>query len=153
MTKCTTTWLLTLGMAAATMSCIFHASKQNPEKAAAVAEEFVRVAVVDRDMDKAYSLLDPEVQSNAPKEKFVEILADMNSHGSPTKITAIEFEPIVAEEGLNIYLTGENGGERFYYRIPMRGDDKTGYKPVGILRGQYAPSGLRQPLQNKSAGE
>ncbi len=150
MTRYAKTWLLVIVIVAASTACTFHTSKQDPEKAAAVAEEFAKAALVDRDMDKAYTLLDPEVQSNAPKRKFVEILAEMNSHGSPTKVTATEFEPIAGEEGLNIYLTGENGGETFYFRVPMRGSDRKGYKPIGILRGQYAPSELKQRLHGKA---
>ncbi len=63
----------------------------------------------------------------------------------------MEFEPIPGQEGMNIYLTGENGAEKFYYRIPMKGSEGKGYKAAGVFRGQgpYAPSELRQPLQVK----
>ena len=32
------------------------------------------------------------------------------------------------------------------YRIPMVGNAPSGYKPVGLLRGEYAASDSRQPL-------
>lgn len=100
-------------------------------------------------MDKAYGLLDAEVQSNAPKEKFTEVVMSIVAEISPTVVTATEFEPIPGQEMMNIYLTGEKGAEKLYYRIPMRGNAEKGYRPVGILRGQYAPSEFRQPLQIK----
>jgi hypothetical protein len=134
---------------AISVSCSFHASKQNPDAAAAAAIVFAKAALVDRDMDKAYSLLDPEVQSNAPKEKFAEVARSIVADISPTTVTATDFEPLAGQEMMNIYLVGEKGSERLYYRIPMRGNAEKGYKPIGILRGQYAPSESRQPLQVK----
>jgi hypothetical protein len=131
------------------VSCSFHASKQDPDKAAAAAIVFAKAALVDRDMDKAYGLLDPEVQSNASKEKFAEVAMSIVADITPTVVTAMEFEPVPGQEMMNIYLTGEKGVEKIYYRIPMRGDAEKGYKPIGILRGQYAPSESRQPLQVK----
>ena len=120
---------LTFIMLAAIPACSSHASKQNPELAAARAVEFARAAFVDRDIDKAYGLLDPEFQAYAPKEKFVEVITTMNSPISPTVITATEFEPILGQEGMNIYLTGEDGGEKFYYRIPMKGSEGNVIRP------------------------
>jgi hypothetical protein len=140
---------IVLSVLAATAGCSGHASKQDPDKAAASAIAFARAALVERDMDKAYSLLDPEVQSNAPKEKFVEVAMSIVADISPTLVTATEFEPIPGQEMMNIYLTGEKGAEKIFYRIPMRGNAEKGYKAVGILRGQYAPSQSRQPLQVK----
>ena len=146
---------LTVLLLAALPACTFHASKQNPEVAAASAVEFAKAAFMERNIDKAYGLLDPEFQAYAPKEKFVEVITAMNTPASPTVVTATEFEPIPGQEGMNIYLTGENGAEKFYYRIPMKGSEEEGYKAAGVFRGQgpYTPSELRQPLQvSRSTG-
>lgn len=142
---------LTVLLLAAFPACTFHASKQNPEAAAASAAEFAKAAFVERNIDKAYGLLDPEFQSYAPREKFAEVITAMNTPTSPAVVTATEFEPIPGQEGMNIYLTGENGAEKFYYRIPMKGSEGRGYKAAGVFRGQgpYAPSESRQPLQVK----
>lgn len=149
MNKLLTTTVLSI--LAAILSCSFHASKQDPDKAARSAVEFAKAVLVERDMDKGYGLLDPEVQSNAPKEKFAEVAMSIVADISPTVVTATEFEPIPGEEMMNIYLTGEKGTEKLYYRIPMRGNAEKGYKPVGILRGEYPPSASRQPLQAKAS--
>jgi hypothetical protein len=141
--------LLLMALLVASTDCTFHASKQDPERAATSAVEFAKAALINRDFDKAYSLLDSEVQSNASKETFAKILSEMNSKGSPIVITATEFEPIPGQEGMNIYLNGEAGSEKFHYRVLMKGNGEAGYKPAGILRGWYAPSNSRQPLQIK----
>ena len=60
-------------------ACTFYASKQDPDKAAIAAIEFARVAFVEHNVDQAYSLLDPEFQPYAPKEKLAEALATVNS--------------------------------------------------------------------------
>ena len=129
-------------------SCTLHASKQDPDKAAVSAVAFAKAALIERDMNKAYAMLDAEVQSNSPKEKFSEIVLKMASDKAPTSVTATDFEPIGGAEMMNIYLVGETNGEKLYYRVPMRGDSQKGYKPVGILRGHYAPSELRHAVQN-----
>lgn len=129
-------------------SCTSHASKQSPQLAAASAAEFAKVAFVERDIDKAFSMLDPEFQAYATKEKFSEVVTTMNTPTAPTVVTATEFESIPGQEGMNIYLIGENDAEKFYYRIPMKGSEGKGYKAAGVFRSQgpYAPSELRQPL-------
>jgi hypothetical protein len=133
------------------LACTFFVSQQNPEKAAASATEFAEVAFVERNIDKAYDLLDPEFQTYATKKKFAEVLAAINSPTSPTTVTATEFESIPNQEGVNIFLIGENKDEKFYYRLPMKGTEEKGYKVAGIFRGkdQYEPSALRRPLQIK----
>jgi hypothetical protein len=141
--------LIIVVMLALLPACGIRTSKQNPDKAATSAVGFAKVALVDRDMDKAYQLLDAEAQSNVPKEKFVEILLDMNSDSLVRVVTATEFEAIPGQDAMNIYLVGENGRDKFHYRIPMKGSDTDGYKPFGIMRGQYQPSASRQPLSVK----
>lgn len=141
--------LIILLVLATIPNCTLHASKQDPEKAADIAIAFAKAALIDRDVNKAYDLLDPEAQSNVPKDRFAEILKDMTSESMVSVVTATEFEPMPGQDGINIYLTGDNGREKFYYRIPMKGNGDTGYKPFGLLRGQYAPSDSRQPLHLK----
>jgi signal recognition particle receptor subunit beta len=143
--------ILTVVIIALSSACTFNASKQNPEKAAASAVEFAKVAFIDRNVDKAYSLLDPEFQAIAPKEKLNEALAVVNAPTTPTTVTATEFEPVAGQDGMMIYLIGENGSEKFYYRLGMKGTEEKGYKVAGIFRNpeQYPPSELKQPLAVK----
>jgi hypothetical protein len=136
---------------AALAACSFNVSKQNPEKAAASAIEFAKAAFVEKDTDKAFNLLDPEFQAYATKEKFTDVISVINTPTSPTVVTATEFEPIPGQDGVNVFLVGEKGAEKFYYRIPMKGTEAKGYKAAGVFRvhGQFPPSESRQPLQVK----
>ena len=140
-------------MLATISACTFHALKHEPERAAVSAVEFAKAAFVQRDIDRAFGLLDPEFQQYAPKEKLAEVLATMNSPTSPTVVTATEFELIHGQEGMIIYLIGENGSERFYYRLPMKRTEEKGYKVAGVFRnqGQYLPSESRQPLRARGS--
>ena len=132
-------------------ACTFYASKQDPDKAAIAAVEFARVAFVEHNVDKAYSLLDPEFQAYAPKEKLAEALATVTSPTPPTIVTATESEPVPGQEGMFIYLIGESGSDKYYYRLAMKGSEGKGYKVAGIFRnqGSYPPAELKRPLQVK----
>ena len=112
------------------------------------ATEFAQAAFVDKDIDKAFSLLHPEAQAYITKEKFSQTLTVMNTPTSPKSIVATDYEPVQGGEGMNIYITGESDTETFYYRIPMKGTQLTGYKPAGFFRNQgpYPKSSLRKPL-------
>jgi hypothetical protein len=129
-------------------SCTLHVSKQNPALAAASAAEFAKLAFVERNIDKAFSMLDPEFQAYVTKEKFTEIITTMNTPMAPTVVAATESEPVPGQEGVNIYLIGESGADKFYYRISMKGSEGKGYKAAGVFRstGPYTPSESRQPL-------
>lgn len=116
--------------------------------AGASATEFAQTAFVEKNVDRAFSLLHPDAQAYMTKEKFSEVLSTMNSPTSPKSIIATDYEPVVGEEGMNIYVTGESDRETFYYRIPMKGTQQKGYKPAGLFRnnGPYPKTPSRQPL-------
>jgi hypothetical protein len=129
-------------------ACSFRAFKQNPIMAAASATEFAQVAFVEKNIDKAFSMLDPEAQAYITKENFTQGLMKINTPTAPESIMATDYEPIQGQEGMNIYVTGEGPKETFYYRIPMKGTEQKGYKPAGIFRnpGPYPKSPMRRPL-------
>jgi len=140
--------LLAIVLLTVTTACSFRAFKQSPIMAAASATEFAQVAFVEKNVDKAFSMLDPEAQAYITKENFSQGLTKMNSPTAPTSIIATDFEPIQGQEGMNIYVRGENDTETFYYRIPMKGTQDKGYKPAGLFRnpGPYPKSPMRRPL-------
>ena len=129
-------------------ACSYRAFQQNPIMAATSATEFAQIAFVEKNIDKAFTMLDPEAQAYITKEKFSQTLTTMNTPTSPKSIVATDFEPIQGQEGMNIYITGESDTETFYYRIPMKGTAGKGYKSVGAFRnpGPYPKSPLRRPL-------
>lgn len=131
----------------ATTACI-NVSRHKPILAAASANAFVQAALVEKNIDKAYGMLDPELQARTSKADFAQVITTMTTPTAPLSINATEFEPIPGQEGMNIYITGESDRETFYYRIPMKGTQLKGYKPVGIFRNQgpYPASSARQRL-------
>jgi len=141
--------LLALSLLTATTACFYYRTfNHNPIMAATSATEFAQVAFVERNADKAFNMLHPDAQAYSTKQKFAEVLTAMNSPTSPLSVNATDFEPIQGEEGMNIYLTGENDTQTFYYRIQMRGTREKGYKPAGLFRNPkpYPKSPLRRPL-------
>lgn len=123
-------------------------SNHSPIMAAMSATQFAQVAFVEKNTDKAFSMLHPDLQAYTTKEKFAQGLTKMNSPTAPTSIMATDYEPVQGEEGMNIYLTGENDTKTFYYRISMKGSQNKGYKPAGLFRnpGPYPKSPSRIPL-------
>lgn len=143
--------ILLLTMLAVCSACFISVTKHNEDSAAISAVEFAKAAFVERNAEKAYNLLAEKSQAYYSKEKITEVLANMNSPTSPTVITATEFEPIAGQEMMNIFLAGENGSEKFYYRLEMTGTEQKGYKVSGFFRaqGQYPISQSRRPLPVK----
>ena len=140
--------LLAIFLIATTTACFYRAYYHSPIKAATSAAEFAQVAFVERNIDKAFSMLHPDFQAYTTKEEFARVLTGMNSPRAPLSINATDYERIVSGEGMNIYLTGENDTQTFYYRIPMMGTAQKGYKPAGIFRNPepYPKSESRHPL-------
>ncbi|HET6979018.1 MAG TPA: hypothetical protein VFI24_21980 [Pyrinomonadaceae bacterium] len=128
--------LLTLLLLTVTAACFYRGNRQSPIMAATRATEFAQAAFVEQNKDKAFNLLHPEFQAYTTREKFAQILTAMNTPIAPSSINATDFEPIPGQEAMSIYITGESDRETFYYRIPMKGNVRDGYKPVGIFRNQ-----------------
>ena len=143
--------LLAIILLAVSSACFFNVIKHYQDKAAIRAVEFAEAAFVERNVDKAFSLLAPVSQNYYSKEKIAELLITMNSPTSPAVVTATEFEPALGQELMSIFLVGENGDEKFYYRLELLGTEPKGYRVSGLFRGrgQYPPSQLRKPLPIK----
>lgn len=113
--------LLASFLLTATTACYYQSFKHSPSLAAASATEFAQVAFVEQNVDKAFSLLHPDFQAYGTKEKLSQVLTTMNTPTAPRTITTTDYEPVIGQEVMIIYLTGENGAEKFYYRILMKG--------------------------------
>lgn len=115
--------------------------------AANAATKFAQIAFVDRDGPKAHGLLSPSVAEQLPGDKLSEMIVKMHPKSFPTRVTAVEFEPMPGQKGMLIYLKGTGEGEDFHYRFVMEGDAPSGYRVSGLFRGSgpYPPSN-RRPL-------
>lgn len=133
-----------LAVAAAGCNAISH----DPAVAARGAVEYGMTAFVAGDADRSYALLSDEIKTTTAPEKYREILTGLHPASRPLSLTATEFEPVPGQELIQIFLHGENGPERFHYRVVMQGTVRAGYRVAGMFRGSgpYPPSALRKHL-------
>ena len=98
------------------------------------AEEFARVVFVKRDFENGYGLLADGTKRYVSLEQFKAVLSKLHPKAFPRTVTALEYEPMPGEKAIYIFLTGENSGEQFYYRLTMEGTATTGYKVLRFDR-------------------
>ena len=108
--------------------------------AAKRALEFVRVAFIDKNLDKAYELLSDGGKRHVPLDKFKQSIAAMHPRGYPTKVTAIEYEPMAGEKAIYIFMKGQNSEDQFGYRITLEGSADTDYRVLKVDQGSGFPS-------------
>jgi hypothetical protein len=106
------------------------------------AEEFAQIVFVKQDVENGYELLADGTKRHVSRGQFKTVLSKLHPKAFPKTVTAIEYEPMPGEKAIYIFLTGENSGEYFYYRLTMEGTATTGYKVLRLDRaGQpYPPS-------------
>jgi len=117
--------------------------------ASAQAERFADAAFIEHDLDVAYSLLTPEMKKQLSPQQFKDLLAKMHpSTQYPDAVNATDYEPVPGQRGMNIFLFGQTGVERFYYRLYMEGTKESNYAVGGLWRndGPYPPTTMRQRL-------
>ena len=105
------------------------------ERAAAEkAEEFARVAFIRQDMASGYALLADGTKRYVTLPQFKAVVERLHPRTLPKTVKATEYEPMVGENAIYIFLTGENSGEHFYYRLIMEGTATTGYRVLRLDR-------------------
>jgi len=131
------------------ISCTASVIHHDEDMAAKTAIEFSKVAIVQHNIQNGYSLMSDNAKKTVSLEQYSQVFSQMHPSLYPLFLTAKEFEPMPGQKGMNIFLYGENGSERFFYRLTMEGTKETGYKVSGIYRGSgpYPPSKLRQTLK------
>jgi hypothetical protein len=129
------------------LSCGAQLIVHDEEAAAKVAEHFASVAFVDHDSQNAHGLLSVEARNAVSREQLSDTIAKMHPREFPTRVKAVEFEPMPGQRAMLIYLNGSATDEEFYYRLQVVGDATLGYEVSGLWRGSgpYPPS-ARRPL-------
>ncbi len=127
-------FLLPLAFMIMLTSCA-ESVKHDEVRAAKQALEFSRILFFEKDLDKAYDLLADGGKRHVPREKFKQSIAAMHPRNYPTKVTAIEYEPMADEKAIYIFLSGQNNDDQFNYRVTMEGTAASGYKVLKIDRG------------------
>ena len=131
------------------MSCM-GTINHDPSSAAKKAEEFAQVAFVKQDVENGYGLLADGTKRYVSREQFKAVLSKLHPKGFPKTVTALEYEPMPGEKAIFIFLTGENSGEHFYYRLTMEGTATTDYK---VLRLDRASQPYPSSSDKKRLGE
>ncbi len=114
----------------------------SPAMAARRAEQFANTAFIERNLTAAYGLMSENGKSSLPFERFQDVVLKMHESNYPASIAAVEYEPILGQKEMNIYLLGEARDEKLYYRFVMEGTQETDYKVAGFWRndGPYPPA-------------
>jgi hypothetical protein len=115
------------------------------------AEEFAQVVFVQQDIENGYLLLADGTKRYVSREQFKAVLSKLHPKAFPQTVTASEYEPMPGEKALHVFLTGENSGEHFYYRLTMEGTATTGYKVLRLDRADqpYPPSNEKKRLSRQ----
>lgn len=126
----------------------FSAINHNPDLAATSATLFAKEAFIDLNQPGAYEFLTEEMQRSVSLEKFISVIAEMHPVAFPREVVATEYEPMLGQKSMFIWLYGENGSEKFYYRLTMAGTTEANYKVAGMFRlPELSPSQSRKPLR------
>jgi hypothetical protein len=117
------------------LSACAESVKHDETLAAKRALEFGRVAFVEKNLDKGYDLLADGGRRHVPRDKFKQSLAAMHARDYPTRLAALEYEPMADEKAIYIFVRGQNSENEFNYRLTMEGTASTGYKVLKIDQG------------------
>jgi hypothetical protein len=118
--------------------------------AALAAVSFAKESFIDLNQPVAYGLLSEGMQRKLSEDQFINLVAEMHPKTFPRVVTATEYEPVPGQEAMNIYLYGENGDKKFYYRLTMRASAYGGYNVAGLFRiAAETPAASRKPLTVK----
>jgi hypothetical protein len=112
-------------------SCTVTVISHDEDMAAKSAIEYARVALVKQDIQNSYSLISDNAKKTVSFENYSQVLSKIHTSLYPISLTAEEYEPIPGKKGMDIFLYGENGSEKFYYRVIMEGTAQAGYKVYG----------------------
>jgi hypothetical protein len=140
--------VLSLALALLATACV-EAVKHDEVRAGKRALEFGRVIFFEKNLDKGYDLLADGGRRHVPRDKFKQSIAAMHKRDYPTKLTAIEYEPMADEKAIYIFVTGQNGEEQFNYRLTMEGSAATDYKVLKMDQGTgfFALSNKKQAFK------
>jgi hypothetical protein len=131
------------------MSCM-ESFDHDATSAGKKAEEFARITFVRSDFKNGYELLADGTKRYVSLGQFKDVVSKLHPNAFPKTVTASAYEPMPGEKAIYIFLTGENAGARFYYRLTMEGTAATGYKVLRFDRSSGPPASSQDRLKLKS---
>ena len=140
---------LALFVVATALAGCAESVKHDQERAAKRALEFGKVALVEKNFDRAYDLLAEGGRRHVPREKFRQSISSMHTQNYPTKLTATDYEPMADEEAIYIFVRGQNSEDQFQYRFTMTGNASNDYKVLKIDQGTgfFTLASKKQPFK------
>jgi hypothetical protein len=127
-------------------------SVQHDEALAAKrALEFAKVVLIEKDFTKGHGMLSDGGKRHIPVDKLKQTVASMHPRGYPNKVTALEYEPMVGENAIYIFLSGYTGEELISYRLTLEGTAASDYKVLKIDQGTGFPTFSNQKRPFKPA--
>lgn len=139
-------WALALGLIGCAGS-VHH----DEALAAKRALEFAKVVLIEKDFAKGHAMLSDGGKRHIPLDKLKQTVASMHPRSYPSKVTALEFEPMLGENAIYVFLSGYTGEELISYRLTLEGTAATDYKVLKIDQGVGFPTFSNQKRPFKPA--
>lgn len=143
-------YIFLIGICVSNLKCIprLRAIEHDPSLASDQAIKLCKIAFIERNTEKSYSMLSDNMRDQISLEKYKDLVSAMHPQAYPLIVQASEYELVPGQTRINIYANGENETERFYYLLVMEGTIETGYQVGGILRGKtpFPSSKLKKPF-------
>lgn len=145
-------WRHSLILAVSLAGCI-ESVDHDPASARKKAEEFAQVVFVKQDIENGYALLAEGTRRYVSPDQFKAVVSKMHPRGFPKTVTALEYEPMPGEKAIYVFLTGDQSGEHFYYRLTMEGTASTGYRVLRLDRASqpYSSSDERKRFSDQTS--
>ena len=126
---------------------VLRYDKHDPDMAAFTAILFAKEAFIDLNQPDAYDFLSEEMKRRTSLDQYIILIGRMHPKAFPHQLTATEYEQTPGKEALFIWLYGEKGEEKFYYKLMMEGIAASGYKVGEMIRVvKPSASSLRKSL-------
>lgn len=134
------------------VACYPTPSRRNhsPSSASMQAQLFAETAFVQRNVTNAHKLLSQTAKQRGSADQLKEFIAKNHSSTYPLFVSATDYEPMPGQDKIMIYLYGENGDKRFYYRMVLIGSAETGYKVEAFEQAErsFPQTTLRRPINS-----
>jgi len=118
----------------------------SPETAADVAEEYVRLVLVEGNIDAAYELMTPAIRDRVSFDDFAARMSRAPGYMGVRSVNALEYEVLSGEPAVVIYLACSSPGGVVNYLVVLQGTRESGY---GVADFQFLPEPLTPSDERK----
>lgn len=125
-----------------------EAIHHDEQKAAKKALEFAKIAFVSQDYTYAYAMTSKHFMDKFSLDNFRQTILEMHKNVFPATVHATDFEPMLGQKSMLIYIVGENDNKKLYYKVVLDGTADADYKISGFYKkdSPYPKTSLRKSL-------